>query len=174
MNYLASGAAALAAEAKAALEKIPRRAFVIALCIEGKQLTPKDPSKDDGHWGRVEVEWNANTTNATFMNVIYVTDKGNENAASVRGTSLDNGLTGGTFDKKIVGLFATSRDRANAKISCKTTGSSSMSYYVSGVAAGEWTVTVDGKVIGTYTATEEGGLLTFTAPAGEIVLTPKS
>lgn len=38
-------AAALAAEAKTALEKIPRRAFVIALCIEGKQLTSEELSR---------------------------------------------------------------------------------------------------------------------------------
>ena len=47
-----------------------------------------------------------------------------------------------------------------------------MSYYVSGVAAGSWTVKVDGKSVGTYEATEEGGLLTFTAPAGEISISP--
>ena len=51
-------------------------------------------------------------------------------------------------------------------------GSSSMSYYVSGVAEGEWTVTVDGKEIGSFEASAEGGLLTFTAPAGAVVVSP--
>ena len=79
------------------------------------------------------------------MNVLYVTDKGNENAPTVRATISDNDLTGGVFDKKIAVLFATSRSRATTTISCKTFGSESMSYYVSGVAAGSWQVTVGGK-----------------------------
>ena len=37
--------AALAAEARAALEKIPKRAFVIALCIEGKQFSSEELSR---------------------------------------------------------------------------------------------------------------------------------
>ena len=36
-----------------------------------------------------------------------------------------------------------------------------MDYYVSGVAAGDWIVKVDGKSYGVYTATEEGGMLAF-------------
>ena len=31
---------------------------------------------------------------------------------------------------------------------------------------------LNGNVIGTYTATEEGGLLTFTAPAGTVTVSP--
>ena len=141
--------------------------------IEGRQLVPQSNTADDGHWGRVEIVSTKASASATFMNVIYVTDKGNtKSAPNVRGTSSEKGLTGGIFDKSIVALFATSRERANSEISCKTYGSSSMTYYVSGVAAGNWTVTVDGTNCGTYTATEEGGLLTFTAPAGEVKLTP--
>ena len=47
-----------------------------------------------------------------------------------------------------------------------------MSYYVSGVAEGKWSVSVGGKSIGTFEATKDGGLLTFTAPAGELKITP--
>ena len=141
--------------------------------INGKQLVPMNGTADDGHWGRVEIIYNKKATNATFMNVLYVTDKGNTKMASVRGTGSENGLTGGIFNKSIVALFATDRNRAKTEISCKTFGSESMSYYVSGVEAGEWTVSVDGKTIGTYSATDDGGLLTFTAPAGVIKLTPK-
>jgi len=71
-----------------------------------------------------------------------------------------------------VAIFATSRERATEELSFDVSGSSSMSYYVSGVAEGEWTVTVDGKEIGSFEASAEGGLLTFTAPAGEVVISP--
>jgi hypothetical protein len=47
-----------------------------------------------------------------------------------------------------------------------------MDYYVSGVAAGDWIVKVDSQSYGVYTATEEGRMLTFTAPAGRVVLSP--
>ena len=140
--------------------------------INGKQLVPKTKTADDGHWGRVEIEWTKSTTDAKFMNVLYVTDKGNTDMATVKATASENGLTGGVFDKKIAALFATSRAEAKTELSCKTYGSSSMDYYVSGLAAGKWRVTVDGNVIGTYTATEEGGLLTFTAPAGTVTVSP--
>ena len=106
------------------------------------------------------------------MNVIYVTDKGNENAAKVVSVTKASGLEGGVFNGKIVGLFASARDGATETLSCTTKGKGNLDYYVSGVKAGNWTVTVDGKDCGTYTATEEGGLLTFTAPAGAVVITP--
>jgi hypothetical protein len=127
---------------------------------------------DDGHWGRVEIVHTGGTAAATFMNVLYVTDKGNTNMATVKATTSENGLTGGVFNNKIAALFATSRTESKTELSCKTSGSSEMDYYVSGLAAGRWRVTVDGNVIGTFRATEEGGLLTFTAPAGAITISP--
>ena len=140
--------------------------------VNGKQLLPMNGTADDGHWGRVEIVYTKKSTNTTFMNVIYVTDKGNTKMANVRGTASENGLTGGIFDKSIAALFATSRQRAETTISCKTFGNDSMKYYVSGVAEGQWKVTVDGNDYGTYTATEDGGFLVFEAPAGEISISP--
>ena len=141
-------------------------------CINGKQMIPLNGSADDGHWGRVEIVPTKQNLNNDFMNVIYVTDKGNEKMATVRKTTSENGLAGGIFNKSIAALFVTSKDRATSTVSCKTFGTGTMSYYVSGVAAGKWSVTVGGKSIGTFEATEEGGLLTFTAPAGEVVISP--
>ena len=140
--------------------------------IEGKQLAPENVTKDDGHWGRIEIVHTSNKTSATFMNVIYVTDKGNKNAATVESITNAEGLEGGVFQGQIVGLFATSRTGANTALSCTTKGNGNMSYYVSGVAAGNWTVSVNGQSVGTFAATAEGGLLTFTAPAGNVTITP--
>ena len=59
----------------------------------------------------------------------------------------------------------------DAPVSFSTTGDGMMTYYVSGVMKGSWTVTVNGTNYGKTSATEEGGLLVFTAPAGSVKLT---
>ena len=140
--------------------------------INGKQCVPSSNSSDDGHWGRIEIIYATPSTDVTFMNVIYVTDKGNENAASVVSIEDAIGLEGGVFNEKIAGLFATSRVGADEALSCTVKGKGNLDYYVSGVTAGAWSVSVNGTDYGTYTATEEGGLLTFTAPAGKITISP--
>ena len=140
--------------------------------INGNQLVPQSETADDKHWGRVEIESTSSGTGASFMNVLYVTDAGNTDMATVKDTASENGLTGGVWGNKIAALFATSRTEAKTSLSCKTTGSASMDYYVSGLAAGKWKVEVNGKTVGTFEATEEGGLLTFQAPAGTVTISP--
>ena len=140
--------------------------------VNNKQVVPNDNSRDDGHWGRVEIIYATAKTDVTFMNVLYVTDAGNKNKADVVSVTNASGLEGGVFEGKIAGLFASARNGATEQLSCTTKGEGNIDYYVSGVAAGNWSVTVNGVDCGTFTATEEGGLLTFTAPAGAVVITP--
>ena len=66
----------------------------------------------------------------------------------------------------------TSRERVNSEVAFKVDSTGEMKYYVSGVAAGVWNISVNGKSCGTATATEEGGLLVFTAPAGTVNISP--
>ena len=139
--------------------------------INGKQLNSKSGA-DDGHWGRIEIVWDKQSKDATFLNVIAVSDAGNENIPSSVSTKVNSGVEGAIFDGKIAALFVTDRSRTTEILSCTTSGGKSMDYYVSGVAAGDWIVKVDGKSYGVYTATEEGGMLTFTAPAGRVVISP--
>ena len=124
-------------------------------------------------------EYYVNSNQEQFMNLLYdplfyVTDKGNKSSANVSEISRAEGCEGGVFDNKIAAIFATDRNGAKDTISCTVPAikDKDLSYYVSGVAAGNWKVTVNGKDCGTYTATEEGGLLTFSAPAGNIVISP--
>jgi len=136
------------------------------------QCVPRSNTADDGHWGRVEIVSTAGSTDAKFMNVLYVTDAGQtKTAPAVTEITNKNGLEGGSF-AGVAALFATSRTRSTSTLSATVSGDGDMSYYVSGVAAGEWEITVDGTSYGTAIATEEGGLLTFTAPAGQVVITP--
>ena len=138
--------------------------------INGKQLASPN-GQDDGHWGRVEIVDYGKTT-TTFMNVLYVTDKGNKNDATVEKLTDTVGVEGGEWNEQIVALFASSRERATETLEATVSGKGDRSYYISGVAAGKWSVTVDGKSVDSFSATEEGGLLTFTAPAGKVVISP--
>jgi hypothetical protein len=140
--------------------------------INGKQLEPLQDTLDDGHWGRVEVVYDKSSGDATFLNVMYVTDKGNENMAKISHIDKDD-IVGAVFEDKIAALFVTDRERTSSEISYKISGrSKAVTTYVSGVAEGEWTVEVDGKEIGRFEATAEGGMLVFTAPAGSVVISP--
>ena len=106
------------------------------------------------------------------MNVLYVTDKGQTKSAPAITRITGTGALGGVFGD-VAAIFATSRDRATGSLSATVSGSGTIKYYVSGVAAGEWMISVNGVSYGTASATEEGGLLTFTAPAGALTLTKK-
>ena len=139
--------------------------------INGKQLESKSGA-DDGHWGRIEIVCDKQDKNATFLNVITVTDAGGGNIPSSVATENNSGIEGAVFGGKIAALFATDRNRAQGLISCVTSGKGSIDYYVSGVAEGEWVVNVDGKNIGIFESSAEGGILTFTAPAGRVVISP--
>ena len=140
--------------------------------INGVQCYSSTANKlDDGHWGRVEIYSTANAQRVEFMNVLYVTDKGQTKAAPAITKISGSGVTGGIFGD-VAAVFATSRTRANTSLTFTVSGSGNVNYYVSGVAAGDWSITVGGVSYGTATATEEGGLLSFTAPAGDVVITP--
>ena len=106
------------------------------------------------------------------MNVIYVTDKGQAKSAPAVEKITGVGIEGGAF-AGVAAAFITSRHKMYDPVSFSTSGTGEMTYYVSGVAAGEWTINVNGTSYGTATATADGGLLVFTAPAGSVTLTKK-
>ncbi len=125
----------------------------------------------DGHWGRIEISHPTDSKDDTFLNVLYVTDAGNKTEAPAIAKITGEGVTGSVFGN-VAALFATSRERNTAVLSASVSGSGDITYYVSGLYDGSWMVSVDGKSVGKFTATEEGGMITFTAPAGNVVITP--
>lgn len=137
--------------------------------INGKQIV-SFTEKDDGHWGRIEISLSG-AVDHTFMNTMYVTDAGQTKSAPDIEHIKSEGVEGSTFGN-VAAVFMTSRERFASSITFEVDGKGDMRYYVSGVTAGEWKISVGGKSCGTATATEEGGLLVFTAPAGEVTLTP--
>jgi hypothetical protein len=151
--------------------------------INGKQNTTTN-NYDVGSWGRVEITVDSTKT-SSLLNSLYVTDKGNTTYYETKPitnistgnftTSNADDLEGCVFNNSIAAIFVKrniidSTKYINGTVSFTTAGEGSMSYYVDGLSgAGKWTVSVNGSVIGTETAI--GGLLTFTAPAGNVTLT---
>ena len=152
--------------------------------INGEQNEPTGTTFDTGSWGRVEITATNNSVSSKMLNAMYVTDATNNTAYSMKPitnvTSLQSSagdFEGAVFEGKIAAVFA-KKDVTGGRTgtvsymnkgahSFTTEGEGTMSYYVDGMEAGNWNVTVDGEFIGTVKASY--GLLTFDAPAGKVV-----
>ena len=135
--------------------------------LDGEQLPTRDGS-DDGYWGRIEISPKTTSKTDTLLNVLYATDADNDTidkAELVTGDGIVGALIGDSC-----AIFSEKYERRITPISFTTAGEGDLTYYVSGVKAGEWQVRVDATTL-SVTAAEESGLLTFTAPRGAITIT---
>ena len=127
-------------------------------------------NRDDGYWGRVEISPATGNATDQLLNVMFVCDA--DKSPSLKATAIDTDDVKGAVIGKVAAVFVTNATRRSTTLTFTTGGSGEYVYYVSGVKAGEWTVGAGGQTQ-TVTATEEGGLLVFTAPAGTVTLTPQ-
>ena len=132
-------------------------------------LTGSRSGGDDGYWGRAEITTPSGKSNV-MLNAMYVCDAGNDPSLSAK-TITSTKATGAVLGN-VVAVFADSASPETSSFSFTASGSGTLSYYVSGVKAGTWKITV-GSTTKTATATSDGGLLVFTAPAGTVTLTPQ-
>jgi len=130
-----------------------------------------DANKTDEHWGRVEISHPTDSRDDTFLSVLYVTDAGQTKAAPAVTRLTGAGLEGAAFGNIAV-IFASDRDGNTAVLETTVPGEGSVEYYISGLYAGTWNVGVNGESVGSFTAEEGEGMITFTAPAGEVIISP--
>ena len=138
--------------------------------LNGSQCeTVKDKNGNrynDGYWGRLEIAPNAGSATDTMLNVMYVCDKEADPSLSAVRIGTTDDLTGGVIGN-VAAVFVTDKTPRTAAFSFTAEGSGALQYYVSGVAAGNWTVTAGGQ---SQTVAAKGGLLVFTAPAGSVTV----
>ncbi len=127
--------------------------------------------RDDGYWGRVEISPATGNATDQLLNVMFVCDA--DKSPNLTASAITSDDVKGALIGKVAAVFVMNATRRSAAFSFTTTGSGEYTYYVSGVAAGNWSITAGGHKQ-TVTATEEGGLLVFTASAGTVTLTPKN
>ena len=136
--------------------------------VNGTQINPTN-NGNDGFWGRVEISTSGSKT-SQFLNAAYVVDA--DKTVQLTASAIEANGVKGVKIGKIAAIFVTSATRRSTAFSFTATGSGNLTYYVSGVKAGNWTVSAGGSTQ-TVTATSDGGLLVFTAPAGAVTLTPQ-
>lgn len=151
------------------IEKIGGEGY--AYWINGKNCLDQYTTSDNASviWGRIELTAVGDLTDS-FLTAMYVTDAGNENYLTVEGNETSDAKFAKVLDNVVV--FADSDFRVTREFSIGITGEGLYTYYVSGLEAGKWTVSVDDAEIKTVTATEESGLISFVAPAGKVTFTP--
>ena len=156
--------------------------------VNGAQI-PTSNNYDDGMWGRIEISSTNGQKSATFLNSLYVTDKTNSKSyetkpiTNVSKNVVSTGdVQGGVFNGSVVAVFANKELGSSSDFLCSTaqtltksisfttSGNGTMTYYVDGLAGGdrEWRVTVNGQYVDYVKSSN--GILTFEAPAGEVVL----
>ena len=126
-------------------------------------------------WGRIELRTEGSKY-SKFFTVMAITDTANETPFEIeKFTNDDNTVYGAQFENSIV-TFLNSEDKPAVKyykeFTFTTEGKGLYEYYIAGIEAGTWQVLVDGISVAYSLAEEDGALLTFTAPAGEITLKP--
>jgi len=123
--------------------------------------------RTDGHWGRVEITLPSCTDDGALLNVFAVTDAGVSAPAAqkIAAERAHGAIIGDT-----AAVFADSRARETEPITFTLPRAAEV--YLCGIAAGEWEIAVNGKVMGTETAAEEGGMITFAAE-GQVTVTKK-
>ena len=137
--------------------------------VNGSHVEPTNGT-NDGYWGRVEISTQNNSKNDAQLNVIYVTDTSNKTtktASEIFGDVICGAIIGNT-----AAVFVEDSVNYRGAINFSTAGAGeSVDYYVSGVAAGNWSVSV-GSTTFTVTVAEGEGILHFTAPSGPVTITP--
>lgn len=128
-----------------------------------------DVLSDGALWGRIQIDSVGSKTDH-MLNVIYVTDS--DNLDTICPEKLETDSVIGMRMEEVVTVFVKSPERCSREIEFNICGEGSVDCYVSGLSAGAWTVSVNGKEFTEVTVTEESGLASFNVISGRIKVTP--
>jgi len=142
-----------------------------------------DPSTDEAKWGamwgRVEICPNKGNKNDMMMNVLYVTDSGTTERLVPTLIESDMYIGSTILNQTAIFMKDTKYETDTITFTAPDAAAEAdMDYYIGGLAAGKWAVTVGGTSVGTFEVagnaqTGEGYLLTFTHKgAGTVTVTP--
>ncbi len=142
----------------------------------GSEDAKKHPVGEIG-WGRIEISPSESNKSDSFLHLMYVSDAKDAQGKRTSNEDIPSALIRCATHEGAVSLgfcvmFGISPERVSSAIAFKTEGAGTLSYYVTGLTAGEWLISV-GENTQTVTVTEDGGIAVFDAPAGAVSLSLK-
>ena len=134
----------------------------------GVNVDEKVPERYLGKiWGRAEFSTTGNTTDK-ILAALYVSDAGSDAKLDIKTVESDKAI-GAAFDG-VVCVFAKSRGRELSSLGFTAEGAGEATYYIGGIAPGEWHLSVNGEDIGSVHAGVGKSFVTFKAPYGMVKL----
>ena len=120
-------------------------------------------------WGRVEISPSTEQKEDWFLNVMYVGD-GAESPQLQKAELIETDQILGAKILNKITVFNKKSQRTKNEITFEAKGDEILDIAVCGLEKGEWTVLSDGKEITKQIATEDGGMIYFSAEAGNYTL----
>lgn len=164
---------------------LPASANIEKIGGEGKQYWIGDQNYDtqkpisnetaiEAGWGRIEISPKEANNTDYFLNVMYVNDA-DKDLALEKAELIENDTVAGAKILDRVAVFNKNKDRIGDSVSFDVPGSETeLKVNVAGLKAGTWSVKVNGTEVSKQVASEDGGIIYFTAPAGKYELTYSS
>lgn len=129
-----------------------------------------DSALEEG-WGRIEISPKKTGTIDYMLNVMYVNDA-DKDLALEKAQLIETDSFAGAKIFNRVAMFNKNKARTKDAVSFTVPGDDAeLKVNVAGLEAGTWSIKVNGTDIGTQIASEDGGIIYFTAPAGSYELT---
>lgn len=141
----------------------------MTFAINGRQCVSE---KGEGsEWGRVEISPALGQLTDYMLNFMYVTDATSKTTVEPE-LIVAEGMHGLIIDDTVV-IFAESEEENNtAELRFNIEGTGLRRFIVMGMYAGTWNISVDGISVAHSVSSDEGGVITFYAPSGEIAISP--
>lgn len=143
--------------------------------VEGINFVPNavDEDSTEHGWGRIEISPSEPSNLDYFFNVIYVHDTLNNTELQKADLIETESFMGARILNKVV-MFPKASERTDKDVEFEIPGEGKCDVAVTGIKAGTWKVYENGKELGDYYATEDGGMVYFKLNAGKVKLEYKS
>lgn len=138
--------------------------------VNGKNYpgTKLNTELDEGYTWRLEISPSVASKSDYFLNVLQVSDNDKDYYLPVEMVESKD-FYGAKISDRVV-AFSKSGEKVKGGFTLSIGGSGEYQYTICDVEAGSYSVNAGGKTL-TATVTEEGGVLSFTAPAGTVSVT---
>ena len=130
-----------------------------------------DDNNDGSNWGRVEISPTSEALTHHLVNFMYVTDTASNAVVEPTLVTAEN-YNAVLIDRDVLVFADAEGDKNTSELRINVEGRGLKRFIVMGMFEGTWNISVDGVPVAHSVSDEGGGMITFYAPPGNIVISP--